>query len=353
MIRRRTMVLTALIVAACDVPTELPSWEQTWVVPGEPIHAAVTDFLPAGVQLTADSSAFRATLEGLHVELRVGDMCETCEALDGATVPKPAFTHTHTTTTTLPSRLLSADLIGEDLDFRLVHQLSFDPLRPASGPDAERGFIVVEVTSEGLVVARDSVSGDDVAFPANSVLTPDLEIASGTVGSAFVVRLTVHSPEGDPVTMDASETIGVQLVEGPVLISEAVVEAEDVTLDGTTTTIELDGVDAAVLDRVQSGALRFDVRDPFGLAGQLVLDFDVAGETIRKTAEITPGESRVDVEFTGTELRRILDAGAFDVTTTGTVSAPDGTITVAPDQSLVLESELELVVLVGGSGGDA
>lgn len=353
MIRRRTMVLVALALAACDVPTEPPMWDQTWVVSGETVRVGVTDLLPPGVTVNQDSTLFAVDVAGFQVTWTAGEMCEACVALDGATAPKPAFRDTLDVAMELPGDLLSARLVGDGFDLRLSHQLSFDPLRPSSDPVAGRGHLVVEVTSGGSVVARDSISGHDVPFPADSVLTPDLEIAETDITGDLDVRIIVYSPAGDPVEIDTSESVEIRLMSEPVLVTEVTVEAGTLTLPGSTTTLDLGEADTGVLDRVLSGALRIHVQDPFDLEGELALDFRTPAGTIEKTVALVPGETRVDVAFTGEELQQLLGAGEVEVVTAGTVSAPDGTLTASPAQTLVLEFDLEVVTLFGGTGGDA
>ncbi|HSH44684.1 MAG TPA: hypothetical protein VK966_02450, partial [Longimicrobiales bacterium] len=343
----------ALALAACDVPTEPPMWDQTWVLPGETVDVGVAELLPPGVDVTPDSSAFAVDLAGFEVAWTVAELCDVCVALDGTVSPKPAFTDTFTTSVDLPDDLISARLVGDAFDLRLSHQLSFDPLRPSSDPTADRGHIVVEVTSGGATVARDSISGHDVPFPADSVLTPDLTIVETDLTGDLDVAIVVYSPAGDPVTINTSEEISIQLVGDPIFVTQAVVAAGSITLPGSTSSLDLGEVDTTILDRIQSGGLRIGVEDPFGLAGELVLDFQTRAGVIRKVVELVPGETRVDVQFTGDELQQLLEDGEVEVTTSGSVAAPDGTLTVTPRQTLVLDFDFELVIRVGGSGGDA
>ncbi len=354
MFRRRIMVLAALAVAAwtaCDIPTEPPMWEQTWVVPGETIVVGVASLLPAGVSLSADGTAFETTVPGFDLDVSLGEMCADCGPVNGTTADKPAFSHTVNSTTNLPSALVSASVVGEAFDVLLAHNLSFDPLRPSSDPGAERGYLVVRVTSGGNVVASDSLSGDDWSFAPGEPLVPMLSVNAVDVTNALDVAVAIYSPAGDPVEIDTSDTMGVSVFQATVSIAEATVEATAITVDAPAATMELD-VDSALASRVRSGALRLDARNPFDLEGTLDLEFDLGTSTLQRSVALTAGESSTAIEFTGAELRDILAAESVTVTAQGTLASPDGTVTLAPGQELVMESTFEIVVLVGGSEGE-
>lgn len=326
-------------------------WEQTWVVPGETIVVGVASLLPAGVTLSADSTAFVATVPGFDIDMSLGEMCPDCGPLHGTTADKPAFSHTVTTTAALPEALISAALTGDRLDVRLAHDLSFDPLRPSSDAAAERGHIVIEVASGGNVVARDSLSGDDVAFTAAAPLEPTLSVNAVEVSNVLDVSMMIYSPAGDPVEIDTSDTLGLSLLPATVTLAEATLEATGIAVDAPAATLELD-VDSALVSRVQRGALQLEVENPFSVEGTLDLEFDLGTATMQRSVALVAGESSVSVEFTGAELRDLLGAGSVSVTAQGTLAAPDGTLTVSPGQELVIASLFEIVVLVGGSEGE-
>ena len=346
MFRRRNLVLAALAVVACDYPTEPPMWEQTWVVPGEDIVVGVADVLPAGVGLTAAGDAFEATIDGMSVTLTLGDMCTNCAALNGLTMPKPSFEHTFTTTLSLPASVQSATTTGDAFSVSATHDLSFDPIRP--GAASERGFLIIEVSSDGAVVARDSISGDDVAFPAGVALERTLPIGSVDVTDPLDVRVVIHSPVGDETEIDTSEALTVELQPAVVTFSEATVAVDEIVVDAAAAELDLSGVDVELSDRIQSGGLALDIDNPFGLEGTIDLAFDLGSSTLEKSVVLVPGASSVSVVFTAAELQAILEAGIVDVRAIGTLGAPTGVITVRPGQAMVMESLLEVVILVGG-----
>lgn len=353
MIRSWILVLTALAIVACEeFPTEAPMWEQTWALPGEDIIVGPADVLPATVSVTADGTAFETVAPGTDIQLSVGQMCSACQALDGSTAPKPAFTYTFNTTTSLPSELVSASVTGDQFALRLAHDLSFDPLRPSSDPADPRGYLLVEISSAGAVLARDSISGDDVAFDASVVLTPVLPIQPADATSTLDIDLTIFSPAGDDVQVDASDTLGIEVQPATVTFSEVTVQATGIAVDAIAAELDFAGVDSTLVDRIQSGVLRLEVDNPLDLQGTLDLDFDTGSQTTHKSLALAPGQSTLVLDFTATELRTLIGAGSVEVTAQGSLSASDGTITLQPGTTLVMESTFELVVLVGGEGGN-
>lgn len=350
MIRRRIPVLAALAVAACDVPTAPPMWEQTWAVEGEDIVLGAAELLPAGVTVSPDGTEFQAQTGSAGISATLGEMCPTCG--DQVTTPKPAFTHTIALTAALPAALISASATGEAFAVELAHNLGFDPLRPSSAAGAERGFIVIEVTSGGALVGRDSISGDDTAFGSSNVLTPVVPIQPVNVTNVLDIDVLVYSPAGDSAFLQSSDTLGIQLLPSNVTASEVTVEAAALTVDAPAAQLSLAGVDSAMVSRVQSGALRLNVANPFDLTGTLDVRFEMGTESIQKSLTLSTGTYSTSIDFTGAEIRTLLATGDVPVTAAGTLSAADGALTLRPTDVLVMESLLELVILVGGSPGE-
>lgn len=345
------LALAGVMATACDYPTELPSWDQTWVVPGPTIEIGVAEFLPTGVSLDSENTVFVAEAGGTSIAMSLGDMCDGCSQLDGTTAPKPAFEASLSAATTLPDDLVAAVLTGGTIAVTMEHSLNFDPLRPDDDPGAERGHIGVTVRSAGTVVADTLIHGDDQAFPAGTPLTPTLAIRPVHVVNDLDLEVRLYSPTGDPVMIESSDTLGVTFAPATLEIEEATVRASSVAVGPTRTEADFGdaGSDEALLDRIESGAIRLRISNPFAVTGQLDITFEAEGTTVARTVEIGPGDSSARVELSGDELRSILASETATVVTSGTVSATDGTVTVTPTQVLVLEHDFELVLRVGGS----
>ncbi len=346
---RRCVLLALVALAACEFPTEPPKWEQTWKVPGESITVSVAELLPTGVDLTADSSAFVTDAPGSSLGFSLGDLCgSACEAAHGHSVPKPEFEDTLRTSSALPGDLVSATLSGGSLNATLAHTFSFDPLRPSQDPANPRGHLVIRVTSSGNVVAFDSISGDDTAFPSGTSLSPDLSVNPVAVADSLGIEIVIYSPQGDNATIDTAATLSADVATSTLQISEATVNASSIAIDPVTTTMDFGGVDSTLVERIQSGALLFDIANPFTVTGTLDVSFQGPGFLpIQGSLAIQQGTYADSINFDGDELRSILGGDAVDVVASGNVAAAGGTITVTPTQRLVLDNEFKLVILIG------
>jgi hypothetical protein len=349
MVRRTIFLLAVLSLAGCDFPTELPRWEQTWVVPVESVSIGVAELLPAGVTLNPAGSAFRATLPEVRVSTSLGELCPACALLNGMVVPKPEFTATLGASAPLPADLVAAVLAGGAVDMTVGHSFSFDPLRPDDDP-TNRGYLVTSVTSAGTVVARDSVSGRDQAFPAGVDLEPSLAIRPVAVTNELDVTLLIYSPAGDPTVIRTADTLGLHVAGGFVDVTEATVRLAALSIEPTIVSTGFD-LDADVIDRIVRGAARVEASNPFQIEGSLTLRFEAGQRVIEKTVLLEPGTFSRRVEFSGDELRAILGSANVELVVSGTVSAPSGTVTVTPTQQLTLETSFELVIRVGDTEG--
>lgn len=350
MIRRSVIVVAVVgLAAACEFPTEPPRWDQTWVVPGAAIAVSVAELLPPGVGLNGDGTAFVTDVPGSSVQFSLNDMCPTtCAPLDGLVAPKPEFSDTISTSTSLPADLVTATLSGGSFGGSMAHNFNFDPLRPSSDPDNPRGFITIKVTSDGNLVAGDSIHGDDQAFPGGSGLALDLAVQPVDITNELDIEIVIYSPAGDPVLIETDDTLGVGIATSTIEIAEITVAAGSITVPPDTIPAEFGGIDASLVERIQSGALRFDVRNPFTVTGSLDVEFRSDGfDPIQRSLSIMQGDYEDRIEFSTSELRSILGAEDLSVVTAGTVGSASGTITVTPAQELSMENEFELVVLIG------
>lgn len=339
-----TLPLASLV--ACDVPTEPPRWDQTWVVPVASIVIGASDLLPEGVDVNQDTSAFVAETPEASIHATLAEVCTTCIIVNGLRTAKPEFADTLTTGTTLPAEVVSATLVGGAFDVVVGHNLNFDPLRPSADPAAPRGYMVFRVTSSGAVVAYDSISGDDTAFPGGTTLTPDLTVRPVEVSNTIDIEIYIYSPEGDSVTVQASDTAGITLRPSTVEISEVVLDAASITVDPVHATMDFSGVDATAIDHVQSGALLVAVANPWDVSGTLDVTLQPPFPSIQRSLTLSPGTSQDRLDLGAGEIRAILTAGEVGVRATGTVTST-GAVVVTPSQQLAVDSNLELVVLIG------
>ena len=88
---RTILVATApcLLLAACDIPTDVPILEQRWVIPVEESALGVDELLPSGVTLAG--SNFSVNVDPVSAGESIGVLCPACPDSGGVPVPVPAF----------------------------------------------------------------------------------------------------------------------------------------------------------------------------------------------------------------------------------------------------------------------
>src|SRR5690242_11836811 len=167
----RLSILLLVVATACDMPTKLPSWDQTWLIPGDSTTVGVSELLPSTGEVSV------STLNGQKVfalnvaspanfTRSLGQVCSACAAANGATVPKPAFTLVDSTSTTLPNNLVAATVIAGGFDYTITNGFSFDPIKP-SAAGAPYGYFVIRIMNGTTLVGQDSVNGASVAMGKN------------------------------------------------------------------------------------------------------------------------------------------------------------------------------------------
>lgn len=345
------------LVAACDVPTKLPTWDQTWLIPGDSTRVAVSELLPKSGELTVSTVGGQpvfalnvATPSAISRSL--GQACSACAAANGTTVPKPAFTVNDSTGIALPTDLVAATIVSGGLAYTITNGFGFDPIRP-NAAGAPYGYFVVRIMNGTTLVALDSVNGADVAIGKNGAVVQralPLNVGGGSLGitaaSPLEVYVTLDSPAGDPTTINTSQSFSVSVQPAPIALSQAQVNVANQQISAAQTSVDLSSVnDQALINRVQAGTLHLAISSPFGVQGTLTATFTApGGAPIVKTIPLTTAaQQNPDVSLTATELRALLGHTAA-LTVSGTVSSPSGTVTLTPTQVLNVKSTFEIIL---------
>lgn len=333
-----------LVLAACEYPTSAPQLDTRWIVPAPGTTISVASLLPAGVAIKPDSSAFTINVAGIAVTRTLGQDCAQCATANGSTIPKPAFTATVTSSTSLPSQIASAALASGTLQFSLQNNYNFDPIRPASGV---YGYAVVTITNNGVVIGKDSVNGATTAMAPGSTLSRTIPLAGTVTGSAPVtVTVTINSPAGDPITIDASRTIVVSATPTNVTIASASLNVSNQTIS-TSTSIDLSGIDSSITKHVTGGSLLLHVVNPWSVSGTLTVTFQPVGAAaITKSITLASGTTDLTIAFTQAELQQLLGSHVT-IAFSGPVSAT-APVSVTPKQAVVVTTKLDLNLHVGG-----
>jgi len=341
--------MALLGLAACDVPTGLPKYDMVWNVPSQSTTIAVNNFLPTGVSLTPDSTAFQvSTTPTTSVITRtLGQDCPACAASDGLIIPKPAYTGGGTATVTLPAGVSSATLVRDTLAVTLKNNLNFDPLRPSVVAGSAKGTMKIAVTGGATTLGSTTIDGAATAFPSGStlnVLIPLTGVITGTSG--MVITTTLTSPLGDPVLIHASQTTVVTAATALFFVSDAKVDLTNQNVTSQSTTIDLSTIDNSISDHANGGELQLTVSNPFAATGTLQANFSGGPTTITKSINLTAGSSTPTLTFTKADLQSILGY-RVQLTFSGNVSGVG--VAVTPGQSVSVDSRLQLNVNVGGN----
>lgn len=355
--RRHSRFLVSTVAAAllvgCDIPTSIPEspiLDVKWVVPSQSTSITVANIIPANVAIAPDGSVFlvTATPSTTQVTRTLGQDCPACVAANGLTVPKPAFVAAATTTTQLPADFAAATLVGGNLQVVVSNGFNFDPLRPSAAATAPRGFAVITVTNGATVIGRDSVNGATTALPAGGSLTRNVALAGALAGgSPLSVTVTLNSPAGDPIQINASQAVTVTATTSSLRVASASVVVAGKSVSSSSS-IDLSEVDSTIINRARSGALLLSIANPFTVTGILTVRLTPAGDaTITKTVQLGTGATTQRVAFTEGELKSLLGR-MVTVAYTGTVSSTGGPVTVTPQAAVVVATRLELDLRVGG-----
>lgn len=353
----RLSIILLAAVSACEVPTKLPIWDQTWAIPGDSTQISVSELLPKTGELTVSTSGGQpvfalSVTAPAPISRSLGQVCGACAAANGTTVPKPAFSISDSTTVTLPTDLVAASIVSGGFTYTITNNFSFDPIRP-NAAGAPYGYFVIRVMNGTTLVALDSVDGATVAIGKNgATLQRALPLTVGggslaiTNASPVQVYLTLNSPQGDPVTINTSQSFSVAIQPGPIALSQAQVQVSNQTINAAQTTVDLSSVsDQSIVNRVQGGALHLDINSPFGVQGTLTATFSVPGgaQIVKSIPLTTAATQAADVALTAAELRSLLGHTA-NLTVSGSVNSPSGSVTLTPTQVLRVTSTFQITL---------
>ena len=354
----RAALLGFVGVAACDVyaiaTDPFPGLVQTWNLPVATTAISVASLLPSGVTIYStpasnppDSSAFSVNVDPVNLSRRIGAYCALCQALNGTTAPKPAFTINPDTgsTVALPNDVVSASLLGGTVSYTVNNGLSFDPLRVSSNLANPQGRIIVVVRSGSVVFARDTLKGETQQLPANTgSITRNLNLQSGPIAGSITVDLEVQSPAGDNTFINANGNLAMSASVSGLRVGSVTIDVPTASLgSGTPEEVDIGDLDEGMLERVIGGGLEMTVTNPFAVAGNMNVVFATnPGPNITKSATLAAVTTPqvLSVSFDSAQMARVLNSNpSATLSMTGTVSAPSP-ITVTPKQVISMSNRI-------------
>ena len=344
-----TLGAIALVaISGCDIPTSAPIVEQRWVVPGETAHIAVASLLPNGVSILSDSSGFTLNAEMATVTRLLSDDCAECVAGNGLMGTKPAVQVRASMFSFLASDISAATLTSGSLAMSVTNNYTFDPLRP-NGNASPYGTATITVSNGATLLGSMIVDGATGSLPANGgKLNINIPLSGSISGATPVsVTISVNSPEGIAVRMDASRTLSVNATPTNLRVSNALVSVAGRTLTSTSE-IDFSDVGDAIKDRALRGALLLNIENPFTVTSTLSVRLSPdSGVAIVKSVALGTGSTTRSLEFTRDELKRLFGRKVM-ITISGPAQSQSSTISVSPKQAVVVKTHFDLTLSVGG-----
>jgi hypothetical protein len=363
--RRAALLGLALSALACDVVSFLsdpkPIFEQLWNLPSSKTAISVAKIVPSNVSIyitpgssPPDTSAFLLSISNTVFARRVGDDCPSCQTLNGTNAVKPQFILAAGNSSSLGTDVLSGALLSSAVvNYSVVNNLSFDPIRVRALSDPNQGYMIVLVHSGSLVLGRDSLNGATTAFPAGSTMARSIQLTSGTIVGQLTVDLTINSPSGDHVEfINANGTVNTTGAYSNVRAGNVRVNVASKTVNNQPDTVDLKGLDKTITDHVVSASFEMGFDNPWPVSGNLNINFDYApplsvAKSTPLPAGIIPAATQVEsIALTGAEMK-LLFGNEVILNMNGLVDSPTP-LTVTPRQSVSITNRLILKIQTGG-----
>jgi len=356
--RRAALLMLAGTLSACEIPSEAPILQQTWVVPGDSVIVSVAQILPVNVGLNVGGTAFAVSIPSPSVfNATLGSLCGQPACQSGATVvaPVPAFTsgaNALTTTVAFPAGVTAATVTGGTLNLSISNNLGFDPLRPP-GVVSPVSSIAVTLTS-GTTTSTTTFTGAtrDLPNAATSIFAVPLPLGAYSGSIAVAVRFTV--PAGGNASLAASNSLSVSAAMSGLTVGQATVVVVNDVVNTSPSAFDLEGADFA--DQVESGGLLVDITNPFTASAAMTVVISAPAQgggpavSISKPLVIpaTP-TSTATITLSKVELQSLLGKSSVTLAVNGTASGTGAgnTVTVTPTQRMTLLTRVQLVINVG------
>lgn len=361
-LRRATRAATfasAAALAACDIPSDPPIFQQTWIVPSDSITVGAAELLPAGMTVTTTATpTFVITTPAAAIATTLGEICgqPACQTPVTVVAPTPAFATPAgmlESSISMPTGVTSVTVTGGTLNVAITNNLGFDPLRPNGAATAPYGEMTVSIGNGALV--------QDYVFtgtPTNGLANGQtrvfsLPLPTGTYTS-IALELSFDVPAGAPASMNGSNGLGLSATIQDLAVSNATIEVVGQPVNTDPTEFDLEDVDFG--DDVQSGALLITTSNPFTATAALNVAIEAPAQSGAGAVSITkqlaiPAQptSTSTIQLTGSEMRSVLGKQGVTIRVTGSVNGTGagGTIIIAPASRITVRTQVQLTVNIG------
>lgn len=355
---RSALMVPLGLLAACEIPSDAPILQQTWIIPSDSITVGVSEILPANVALNGGGTAFVVTIPSpAAINSTLGALCAQPACQSGVTVvaPVPAFTSSGGslgTTVSFPAGVNAATVASGTVNLSFNNNLGFNPLRP-NGLSAPFGSIAITITS-GSTTSTTTFTGAASTMPTGATTLLAVPVPTGVYTGTIAVSAVLAVPAGGSGSLNSANSLSIATAVQSFTVSQATVVVNADAINTAPTSFDLEGVDFG--DQVESGALLLDVTN--ALAASATMSVAIAAPaqggagpvTVTKALVIpaTPTSSST-ISLSKAELQSLLGKTNVTITVTGTATGAGAgnTVTVTPTQRITLRTRVRLILNVG------
>lgn len=355
---RYALVVPLGLVAACDIPSDPPILQQTWIIPADSITVGVAEILPANVALNAGGTAFVVNVAApAAINSTLGVLCgdPACQSPTTVTAPVPAFTSgagALGTTVSFPSGVNAATVTSGSLNLSVNNTLGFNPLRP-NGTSAPFGSIAITLTS-GSTTSTTTFTGATSSLPTGATTVLNVPLPTGVYTGTISVAAVLNVPAGGNGSLNSANALSIGSAVQSLTVSQATVVVNADAINTSPTEFDLEGVDFG--DQVESGGLILDVNN--GLTASANMSVAISAPAQNGSAAVTVTKALVipatatsssTISLSKAELQSLLGKANVTITVTGTAtgSGAGNTVVVTPTQRITLRTRVRLVLNVG------
>ena len=279
----------------------------------------------------------------------LGDLCGVvCDSAPAFPIPKPQFTVTYNDSGSLPADLVSVEMVSGSISLGIQNNLGFDPIRPSAANDGTMTMTFRDGDASGRILGMLVLDGVTDSFPDGSLTVTPVTLAAGTVTPTIFTEVVLDSPLGDLVVIDVTNGLDIAVTVTAVVVSSATVNVDGISVDIAETNLDVEDIDADLVENVVSGSLILDVVNPFGVAIDVTLEIGGPGiTTIQKVLNIgSAATTSATLTYTGLELQSFLGQTGVFFRGNGTVSSATPA-TITPTQEASIQASLYLVLRLG------
>lgn len=355
------IAIAAALFAGCKIP-EAPEWDVGLAVPFSSDPIAISDFLPASVQVVdvGGQPVFQVDPQADSVEYTLGQMCSACGALQGIQVPVPSFEYEDSLDVNFPADLFSVEIVAAQFTLRVYNGLNFDPLRPGAG-----GYVALALRdiASGTLVDSAFIDGATESLPSGTTRQLVFALSSLTLSEGVRIYFHVWSPaDGQTVVIDNGLRIELAATLDQLQVGAVTAVVDGESLDESFFVDVDQDLRDEIAERVQAAEYEIELIHSLEIAGSLAIS--IAGSPadlfsgdplrevrlsslnfapgVKQTGELTPEQVQLIADFADVYL-------GYLGTASGTRTGPQGQLYLSrftPAQQLQANLKLTTTVRV-------